>query len=77
MVEPAENRTRENPAEPLDRSMTWRIFDEGQMRSDVIVIGDVDSKNPTQVGLVKDDDMIEAFPADRADQPFRVPVLPG
>jgi hypothetical protein len=29
------------------------------------------------VGLTEDDDVIEAFPADRADQSLRMPVLPG
>jgi hypothetical protein len=46
------------------------------MRPDVIVIGGIGSKHPAQMGFTEDDDMIEAFPADRADQPFRVPVLP-
>lgn len=29
------------------------------------------------MGLAKDDDVIEAIPADRADQSLRMPVLPG
>ena len=28
------------------------------------------------MGFAKDDDMVEAFPADRADKPLRMPVLP-
>ena len=28
------------------------------------------------MSLAEDDDMIKAFPSDRADQPFNVPVLP-
>jgi len=28
------------------------------------------------MGLTDDDDVIEAFPADRADQSLRIPVLP-
>ena len=34
-------------------------------------------KDSTQMGVAKDDDMVEAFPADRADQSLRMPVLPG
>jgi hypothetical protein len=30
-----------------------------------------------QMAFAEHDDMIEAFPADRADQPFCVCVLPG
>jgi hypothetical protein len=29
-----------------------------------------------QVSLAEDDDMIKAFPSDRADQPFGMPILP-
>ena len=29
------------------------------------------------MGLAEDDDVIEAFPADRADQSLRMPILPG
>jgi hypothetical protein len=29
------------------------------------------------MGLAKDDDVIEAFPADQSDQSLRMPVLPG
>jgi hypothetical protein len=29
------------------------------------------------MGLAENDDMIQAFTADRADQPLRMPVLPG
>jgi hypothetical protein len=29
------------------------------------------------MGLAEDDDVIEALPADRANQPFRMSVLPG
>jgi hypothetical protein len=30
-----------------------------------------------QVPLTEDDDMVEAFPPERANHPFRMPVLPG
>jgi hypothetical protein len=47
------------------------------MRSEFVVIAGVVSKDSTQVGVAEDDDVIEAFPADRADQSLRMPVLPG
>ena len=46
------------------------------MRPDFIVIAGVGRKDPAQTGLAEDDDVIEAFPPDRSDQPLRVPVLP-
>jgi hypothetical protein len=47
------------------------------MRSDSIVIAGVGRKDPVQMGLAEDDDVIETFAADRADQSLRMPVLPG
>jgi hypothetical protein len=46
------------------------------MRSEFIVIAGVVSKDSTQMGVAEDDDVIEALPADRADQSLRMPVLP-
>ena len=46
------------------------------MRPDFIVIAGLGSKDPAQMALAEDDDVIEAFPPDRSDQPLRVPVLP-
>jgi hypothetical protein len=76
MMEPAENWPCDELAESLDRAMGRRIFIEGQMRSELIVIAGVVSKDSTQVGVAEDDDVIEAFPPDRADQSLRMPVLP-
>ena len=76
MMKSAENRLSSEPAEPLDRPMDRRILLETQMRSEIVVIKGIGSKNPAQMCLAKDDDVIEAFAADRADQSLRVPVLP-
>ena len=72
MVELAEDRTRENPAETSDRSMTWRILVQGEMSSDVIIVSGIDGQDPAQMRFAEDDDVIEALSADRADQPLRV-----
>jgi hypothetical protein len=77
MVQPAEDRPSNELAEPLDRPTTWRILVQGQMRSQFVVIGGVGREDPAHVGLAEDDDVIEAFPADRGDQSLRMPVLPG
>ena len=47
------------------------------MRSEFIIVAGVARKDPAQMGLTEDDDVIEAFTADRADQSLRMPVLPG
>lgn len=72
-----ENRLSSEPAETLDRPMARGILAQGQMRSQFVVIAGICRKDPAQVCLAKDDDVIEALPADRADQPLRMAVLPG
>ena len=76
MVKPAQDGLSRELAEPLHLSTAWRILPEGQMRSEFVVIAGVGSKDAARVGLTEDDDVIEAFPADRADQSLRMPVLP-
>jgi hypothetical protein len=77
MMKSAEKRLHTDLTAPLNGTRERCIFGEGEMRPDVvIVIGGIGSKHPAQMGFTEDDDMIEAFPADRADQPFRMPVLP-
>jgi len=76
MMEATENRLSSKPAETLDRPMAWRILAQGQMNAQFVVVGSICRKDPAQVGLAKDDNVIEALPADRADQPLRMSVLP-
>ena len=77
MMKSAEDRLSSELAEPLDRPTARRILAQGQMRSEFVVVAGVGRKDPAQMGLAEDDDVIEAFPADRADQSLRMPVLPG
>ena len=76
MMESTENRPRADLAASLHGPLDRRIFEQGQMRPDFIVIVGVGEKDPAQMALAEDDDVIEAFPPDRSDQPLRVPVLP-
>jgi hypothetical protein len=76
MMKPAEDGPSGELAVPLERSMARRILTQGQMGPEFIVIVGVGHKDPAQMGLAEDDDVIEAFAADRADQPLRMPVLP-
>lgn len=47
------------------------------MRSEFVVVAGVGRKDPAQMGLAKDDDVIEACVANRTDGSLRVPILPG
>jgi hypothetical protein len=47
------------------------------MCSELVVIVDIGRKDAAQMSLAQDDDLIQAFPSDRADQSLRMPILPG
>ncbi len=46
------------------------------MRAEFVVVAAVGRRDPAQTELAEYDDMIDALPADRADQSLRVLVLP-
>ena len=75
MMKSAENRPRAELAVSLDQPAARRILVQRQVRSEFVVIGGVGREDPAQMGLAEDDDVIEAFPADRTDQSLRMPVL--
>jgi hypothetical protein len=77
MMKSAEDRPRGEATEPLEGPMGRRVLAQGQMRSKFVVIAGVGRKDSTQMGVAKDDDVIEAFPANRTDQSLRMPILPG
>jgi hypothetical protein len=77
MMKRAEDWSRRDLSVRLDRPMARRILVEGQMRSEFVVVAGVGRKDPAQMGLPEDNDVIEAFPADRTDQSLRMPILPG
>ena len=76
MMQFAEDRPSNELAEPLDRPTTRRILAQVQMRSQFVVIAGVGCKHPVRMGLAEDNDVIKAFPADRADQSLRMAILP-
>ena len=77
MMKSAEDRLSGDLADPLNRPMARRILIQEQMGSEFVVIPGVGGKDSTQMGVAEDDDVIEAFPPDRADQSLRMSVLPG
>jgi hypothetical protein len=77
MMKSAKDRPSNELAEPLDRPTARRILVQGQMCSAFVVVTGVGRKDPAQMCLAEYDDVIEALPADRADQSLRMPILPG
>jgi hypothetical protein len=77
MMKSAKNRSCRDLPKPLSRTTERRVLAESEVRPGVIIKGGVGRKDPAQMGLAKDDDMIETFAADRANQSLRMPILPG
>src|SRR5512139_1062586 len=76
MMQAAQDWLSSDLAEPLNGTTERRVLAQRQMWPDFVVIVGIGSKEPARMGLAKEDDVIEAFPADRADQSLRMPVLP-
>ena len=77
MVKSTKNRLSGELAKALDRPIVRGILAQGEMRSQFVVIAGVGRKDPSQMGLAEDNEVIEALPADRTDQSLRIPILPG
>ena len=61
---------------PLDRTRIWAVLLEREMGSCSVIVVNVRRKHPAQVALVEDDQVVQAFPPDRADDSFDVCILP-
>jgi hypothetical protein len=72
----AEDRQRDDFADPLYGSEVRRIFVQGQMSPDSIVISGVCLEDAAQVGLAEHDGVIKALAPYRSDHTFSVAVLP-
>jgi hypothetical protein len=60
----------------LDRSVVRRVFAQSEMGPTSVVIHAVRRKQPAQVCLTEDADVIKALSPNRADHPFCVGILP-
>jgi len=52
------------------------VLVQSPMGPHAIVVGGILAKDPAQVSLSEHNQVVEAFPPDRADQSLRIPVLP-
>jgi len=73
----AEDRSSSDLTELLDRTNQRRILGQSKMQPKMVVVSTIGPEDSAQVVFAQDHDVIEAFPADRANQPFRMPILPG
>ncbi len=58
------------------RSWHRTLLRQGQMRTGLEVIGQVGSEQLPQVPLIKNNNVVQALPAYRADQPLHIGRLP-
>ena len=59
----------------MPKTMEWCILREGQMWPNLAVVGSVGLEDPAQMALTQNHDVVQALPADRADQSLRMPIL--
>ena len=59
----------------LDRTTERGVPRESEMGTGAIVVVGVGSENLAKMCFAQDDDMIQAFSLDRADEPFDVSVI--
>ena len=76
VMKAAENRSRCDGAEPLNRPMNGSVLAQSSMSPRSIIVGDKLAKDPAQMGLTEHNQVVETFPSDRANQSLRVPILP-
>src|ERR1019366_9218290 len=57
--------------------MERRVLVQGTMRPRLIIVGGICAQDPAQVRLTEYDHVVQALPADRANEPLNVSVLPG
>jgi hypothetical protein len=76
MVQSSEQGLGNDAANGLNRARNRRILGQRQMRASLIVISLVRFEQVAKMPLAKHNNVVQAFPPDRADQPFSVSILP-
>jgi hypothetical protein len=74
VMKAAENRSRCDGAEPLNRPMNGSVLAQSSMSPRFIIVGGKLAKDPAQVRFTEHDDVVQALPADRANESLNVSV---
>ena len=77
MMQTADLREGNNCGGKLHATRPWAVLVEREMRSGVMMILKIARQYAAQVTLVEDDNVIQAFTADRTDETLGVGILPG
>ena len=76
VMKAAENRSRRDGAEPINRPMTGSILAQCSMSPRFITVGGKLAKDAAQIST-EHNQAVETFPSDRADQSLRVTIRHG
>jgi hypothetical protein len=76
VVEAAEEGDCGDRAGPLDRAADRGIFRKSEVDTGGVVVVGVGPEDLAKMGFAEDQDMVQAFSSDRADEPFGVTDLP-
>src|SRR5262249_39926503 len=76
VMQSTKDRVRVDDSGTLNGTKGRCIFVQRPVGSDVVVIGNIGSQDPAQMGFASDDEMIETLAPDRSDQPFSEAILP-
>ena len=60
----------------LDRPWHGTVLAQSKVRARTVIVIQIGSENTSQMAFIENDDVIEALPPDRADNPFNVGILP-
>jgi hypothetical protein len=60
----------------LYRTRLWTILGQREMRPAMVMIPKIRQQHTAQVTLIEDDDLIETFAADRANDALDIGILP-
>ena len=77
VVKAAEDRLRCDGADGLNRAMKRGVLVQRLMSPRLIIIGGICAEDSAQVRFTEHDHVVQALPADRANEPLNVSVLPG
>jgi hypothetical protein len=77
VVKATEDCVCRDGSEALNRAMERRVFVQGTMSPRLIIVGSIRAKDTAQVRFPEYDHVVLTVPADRANEPLNVTVLPG
>src|ERR1035437_3885125 len=77
VVKAAEDRLRCDCADALNRAMKRGVLVQRAMSPQLIIVGSIRAEDSAQVLFPEHDHLVQALPADGADESLNISILPG